>query len=102
MNSHLMHCQCHLHTLQKMIVEITINWLPQFRKSIVFETELTKKMFILTIIFYSACTRLCNKLAFISLQFWRKINKILIIVSHLSAISSAVWHKTNNELLKCT
>ena len=40
-------------TLQKMIVEITINWLPQFRKSIVFETELTKKMFILTIIFYS-------------------------------------------------
>ena len=36
-----------------MIVEITINWLPQFRKSIVFETELTKKMFILTIIFYS-------------------------------------------------
>ena len=40
-------------TLQKMIVEITINWLPQFRKSIVFETELTTKMFILTIIFYS-------------------------------------------------
>ena len=36
-----------------MIVEITINWLPQFRKSIVLETELTKKMFILTIIFYS-------------------------------------------------
>ena len=33
----------------KIIVEITINWLPQFRKSIVFESEITKIMFILTI-----------------------------------------------------
>ena len=33
--------------LQKIFVEI---WLPQFRKSIVFETEV---MIILTIIFYS-------------------------------------------------
>ena len=41
--------------LQKIFVDITINWLPQFRKSIVFETEITKNiiLYILTIIFHS-------------------------------------------------
>ena len=40
-----------------LIVEIKlIGYLMQFRRSIVFETEITKKMFILTIIFYSVIT----------------------------------------------